>query len=187
MPQLTYEGDTGLMGAEGVSERVGEEGVSEGVGKEGVSERVGEESVSEGVDEEIGVDVSEGVDEEIGVDVSEGVDEEIGVDAEVEVEDEAETEAEADVEAEAEGTGIGVGEDDGIENSEEDWEFEGSRASEDDGSSSPASECPSWMLEDLEGPMDDDIFVSRGADYGRKVMKNIRVWIKEMRKKKRVE
>ncbi|KAL0306887.1 UNVERIFIED_CONTAM: hypothetical protein Sradi_6106000 [Sesamum radiatum] len=35
--------------------------------------------------------------------------------------------------------------------------------------------------------MDDDLFVSRGAEYGRKLMKNIRAWVKEMKKKKRVE
>ncbi|KAK4382619.1 hypothetical protein Sango_2854200 [Sesamum angolense] len=43
------------------------------------------------------------------------------------------------------------------------------------------------MLEDLEGPLDDDIFVSRDAEYGRKLMKTVKSWVREMRKKKRVE
>ncbi|KAL0303343.1 UNVERIFIED_CONTAM: hypothetical protein Sradi_6202400 [Sesamum radiatum] len=49
---------------------------------------------------------------------------------------------------------------------------------------SSASECPSWMLEDLEGPWDDDIFSNRSENYTRTMLKTLRSFIKEKRKKK---
>ncbi|KAL0311109.1 UNVERIFIED_CONTAM: hypothetical protein Sangu_2405600 [Sesamum angustifolium] len=63
--------------------------------------------------------------------------------------------------------GVVVSETDSDDSSEGDEEYVGDGQS---GSSSD-SDCPSWMLEDLEGPLDDDIFVSRDAEYGRKLMK----------------
>ncbi|KAK4382950.1 hypothetical protein Sango_2824200 [Sesamum angolense] len=139
--------------------------------------------------------INEGVDEETGVGAeAEGVNEEFGLGAEAEGVNEGVGGAEVEGVNEGVGEEFGIGaearvgaECDGDENSEEDGEFEADGSSEDDDSNSSASECPSWMLKDLEGPMDDDLSVSRGAEYGRKLMKNIRAWVKEMKKKKRVE
>ncbi|KAL0313336.1 UNVERIFIED_CONTAM: hypothetical protein Sradi_5732900 [Sesamum radiatum] len=118
----------------------------------------------EGVDERVGEDTRVNV--EAGAKtVNEGVSEEIGVGAEVE------DEAGARGETVNEGPGIGVGEDEGDENSEENEEYEDGGAFEDNDTSSSSSECPSWMLQDLKGPMDDDLSVSRGAEYGRKLIK----------------
>lgn len=43
------------------------------------------------------------------------------------------------------------------------------------------------MLDDLEGPMDDDIFVNKLADYWRKLRKEVKAFLKEKRQKKRTE
>ncbi|KAG8387957.1 hypothetical protein BUALT_Bualt02G0075200 [Buddleja alternifolia] len=48
------------------------------------------------------------------------------------------------------------------------------------------SDCPSWMLEDLEGPSDDDIFVSKPPDHEKKLLKRLRAFMKQ-RKQKIVE
>lgn len=55
-----------------------------------------------------------------------------------------------------------------------------------DDSDSGTLECP-WMLEDLDGPMDDDIFVNKLADYWRKLRKEVKAFLKEKRQKKRTE
>ncbi|KAL0391443.1 UNVERIFIED_CONTAM: hypothetical protein Slati_4529400 [Sesamum latifolium] len=56
--------------------------------------------------------------------------------------------------------------------------------SESKSDTSSASECPFWMLEDLEGPWDDDIFSNRPENYTRTMLKTLRSFIKEKRKKK---
>ena len=62
--------------------------------------------------------------------------------------------------------------------------YEQDENSDDDLSdSSQVSSCPSWMLEDLEGPDDDDIFASRSPDHARKLFKHIRNYLKKIRKK----
>ncbi|KAK4392763.1 hypothetical protein Sango_2054100 [Sesamum angolense] len=64
---------------------------------------------------------------------------------------------------------------------------EGGDDSDSGGSDSSASQCPSWMLEDLEGPPDDDIFESRPDGHARKLFKIMRVFLREQKKKRRVE
>ncbi|KAL0297765.1 UNVERIFIED_CONTAM: hypothetical protein Sradi_6828600 [Sesamum radiatum] len=64
---------------------------------------------------------------------------------------------------------------------------EGGDDSDFGGSDSSASQCPSWMLEDLEGPLDDDIFESRPDDHARKLFKTMRVFLREQKKKRRAE
>ncbi|KAG8387639.1 hypothetical protein BUALT_Bualt02G0042300 [Buddleja alternifolia] len=54
----------------------------------------------------------------------------------------------------------------------------------DDSDSSSISECPSWLLEDLKGPYDDDIFTSRPVDHALKVLKSLRAFVKGKKKKK---
>ncbi|KAL0288837.1 UNVERIFIED_CONTAM: hypothetical protein Scaly_2718600 [Sesamum calycinum] len=107
------------------------------------------ETEGAGVGETEGVGVSET--EAAGVGGTEGV----GV---------SETEAAGFGETEGVGVsdGVVVSETDSDDSSEGDEEYVGDGQS---GSSSD-SDCPSWMLEDLEGPLDDDIFVSRDAEYG---------------------
>ncbi|KAL0303113.1 UNVERIFIED_CONTAM: hypothetical protein Sradi_6179400 [Sesamum radiatum] len=144
--------DEAGAGADTVNEGVSEEnrvGAEAGAG-------AGVDTVHEGVSEENGVGAEAEDEAETGAGaetVNEGVSEEIGVGTE--------DGAGARAETVNEGPGIGVGEDEGDENSEEDAEYEEGGASEDDDTSSSASECPSWMLEDLEGPMDDDLFKKR--------------------------
>ncbi|KAL0408082.1 UNVERIFIED_CONTAM: hypothetical protein Sradi_1742600 [Sesamum radiatum] len=69
------------------------------------------------------------------------------------------------------------------------WGFEGVENGEGGSSSSDstASQCPSWLLEDLEGPLDDDIFEHRPPDHTRKLFKAIRSFVREQRKKKKAE
>ncbi|KAL0293000.1 UNVERIFIED_CONTAM: hypothetical protein Sradi_6961600 [Sesamum radiatum] len=74
----------------------------------------------------------------------------------------------------------GGGDAEGAENGEGDGE--GSSSSD-----STASQCPSWLLEDLEGPLDDDIFEHRPPDHTRKLFKAIRSFVREQRKKKKAE
>ncbi|KAL0298523.1 UNVERIFIED_CONTAM: hypothetical protein Sradi_6512100 [Sesamum radiatum] len=64
---------------------------------------------------------------------------------------------------------------------------EGGDDSDSGGSDSSASQCPSWMLEDLEGPLDDDIFESRPDGHARKLFKTMRVFLREQKKKRRAE
>ncbi|KAK4390054.1 hypothetical protein Sango_2068700 [Sesamum angolense] len=45
--------------------------------------------------------------------------------------------------------------------------------SESNSNSSLVSDCPSWMLEDLEGPWDDDIFTNRPENYTRTMLKTL--------------
>ncbi|KAK4382804.1 hypothetical protein Sango_2836700 [Sesamum angolense] len=45
--------------------------------------------------------------------------------------------------------------------------------SESNPNSSLVSDCPSWMLEDLEGPWDDDIFTNRPENYTRTMLKTL--------------
>ncbi|KAG8368964.1 hypothetical protein BUALT_Bualt15G0101000 [Buddleja alternifolia] len=52
--------------------------------------------------------------------------------------------------------------------------------------SSSVSDCPSWMLEDLEGPDDDDIFQERPPDHAKKLFKALRSFLKD-KKRQRVE
>ncbi|KAG8375051.1 hypothetical protein BUALT_Bualt10G0059600 [Buddleja alternifolia] len=44
---------------------------------------------------------------------------------------------------------------------------------EDDSDASSVSDCPSWLLEDLEGPQDDDIFAERPPDHAKKGMRSV--------------
>ncbi|KAK4410434.1 hypothetical protein Sango_0116400 [Sesamum angolense] len=46
--------------------------------------------------------------------------------------------------------------------------------SESNSNSTLVSNCPSWMLEDLEGPWDDDIFTNRPKNYTRTMLKTLR-------------
>ncbi|KAK4409116.1 hypothetical protein Sango_0492600 [Sesamum angolense] len=162
IPQLMY--DVEIEGVEVSETGAVDGGQTEGVG---VSETG---AVGVGVAETEGAVVSET--EAAGVGETEGV----GV---------SETEAAGFGETEGVGVsdGVVVSETDSDDSSEGDEEYVGDGQS---GSSSD-SDCPSWMLEDLEGPLDDDIFVSRDAEYGRKLMKTVKSWVREMRKKKRVE
>ncbi|KAG8362889.1 hypothetical protein BUALT_BualtUnG0027200 [Buddleja alternifolia] len=52
--------------------------------------------------------------------------------------------------------------------------------------SSSVSDCPSWMLEVLEGPDDDDIFQERPPDHAKKLFKALRSFLKD-KKRQRVE
>ncbi|KAG8362987.1 hypothetical protein BUALT_BualtUnG0016300 [Buddleja alternifolia] len=52
--------------------------------------------------------------------------------------------------------------------------------------SSSVSDCPSWMLEVLEGPDDDDIFQERSPDHAKKLFKALRSFLKD-KKRQRVE
>ncbi|KAG8379207.1 hypothetical protein BUALT_Bualt07G0064600 [Buddleja alternifolia] len=49
------------------------------------------------------------------------------------------------------------------------------------------SDCPSWMLEDFEGPMDDDIFANKAHDHAITIFKTLRAFIKEKKEKKSKE
>ncbi|KAL0392824.1 UNVERIFIED_CONTAM: hypothetical protein Sradi_2505200 [Sesamum radiatum] len=64
---------------------------------------------------------------------------------------------------------------------------EGGDDSDSGSSDSSASQCPSWMLEDLEGPLDDHIFESRPDGHARKLFKTMRVFLREQKKKRRAE
>lgn len=48
---------------------------------------------------------------------------------------------------------------------------------------SSMSNCPSCTLEDLEDPLDDDIFASRPLDHAKKVWKSLRAFVRGKRKK----
>ncbi|KAG8367337.1 hypothetical protein BUALT_Bualt16G0061700 [Buddleja alternifolia] len=50
--------------------------------------------------------------------------------------------------------------------------------------SSFISDCPSWMLEDFEGPMDDDIFANKASDHAITIFKTLRAFIKEKKKRR---
>ncbi|KAL0444335.1 UNVERIFIED_CONTAM: hypothetical protein Slati_2156200 [Sesamum latifolium] len=56
--------------------------------------------------------------------------------------------------------------------------------SESNSDASSASECPSWMLEDLEGLWNDEIFSNRPENYTRTMLRTLRSFIKEKRKKR---
>lgn len=43
------------------------------------------------------------------------------------------------------------------------------------------------MLEDLEGPLDDDIFESRPDGHARRFFKTMRAFLREQKKKRRAE
>ncbi|KAG8375322.1 hypothetical protein BUALT_Bualt10G0088200 [Buddleja alternifolia] len=53
--------------------------------------------------------------------------------------------------------------------------------------SSFISDCPSWMLEDFEGPMDDDIFANKAPDHAITIFKTLRAFIKEKKKRRAAE
>lgn len=51
--------------------------------------------------------------------------------------------------------------------------------------SSSTSQCPSWMLEDLEGLLDDDNFQNSALHYARKLLQTLRAYLRELKKKKK--
>ncbi|KAG8365197.1 hypothetical protein BUALT_Bualt18G0079300 [Buddleja alternifolia] len=53
--------------------------------------------------------------------------------------------------------------------------------------SSFISDCSSWMLEDFEGPMDDDIFANKAPDHAITIFKTLRAFIKEKKKRRAAE
>ncbi|KAL0430340.1 UNVERIFIED_CONTAM: hypothetical protein Sradi_0660000 [Sesamum radiatum] len=57
--------------------------------------------------------------------------------------------------------------------------------SESSSSDSSTSQCPSWLLEDLEGPFDDDIFEARPSDHTRKLFITMRDFVRAQKRKKK--
>ncbi|KAL0305156.1 UNVERIFIED_CONTAM: hypothetical protein Scaly_2994100 [Sesamum calycinum] len=89
-----------------------------------------------------------------------------------EVQGEFQTEVQTRVEGD-----VGTGVENEVQNDE----------SESNSNSSLVSDCPSWMLEDLEGPWDDDIFTNRPENYTRTMLKTLRSLMRERRKKRKQE
>ncbi|KAG8363642.1 hypothetical protein BUALT_Bualt19G0043800 [Buddleja alternifolia] len=61
---------------------------------------------------------------------------------------------------------------------EADPTFDGNVEAESESDLSDISVCPSWMLEDLEGLDDDDIFATRPPNHGKKLLKKLRDFMK---------
>ncbi|KAL0415683.1 UNVERIFIED_CONTAM: hypothetical protein Slati_3400200 [Sesamum latifolium] len=169
-------------------------GVNMGEGEEDDGHGIEEEDVGEAVsndgNEGMNANESEGVAgiEEVDVGEAVGIDGNEGVNA-----NESEGVAgieEVDVDV---GEAVGIDGNEGVSDNESEGvvgteevevgEGEGGE-SESNSDTSSASECPSWMLEDLEGPWDDDIFSNRPENYTRTMLKTLRSFIKEKRKKK---
>ncbi|KAK4387796.1 hypothetical protein Sango_2386200 [Sesamum angolense] len=152
-------------GAVGENESVG---VEEGVENEAAGVEEGIQEGAEGENESVGVE--EGVENEAaGVEEgAEGENESVGVENEAAGTEAVEGEEVGDVTGEFQ-TGfegdVGTGVENEVQNDE----------SESNSNSSLVSDCPSWMLEDLEGPWDDDIFTNRPENYTRTMLKTLRV------------
>ncbi|KAG8375936.1 hypothetical protein BUALT_Bualt09G0010800 [Buddleja alternifolia] len=94
-----------------------------------------------------------------------------------------------EVNGETRDNGVNVGVDDQVNGETSVGRFDPTYEPQSDEAQSDTSEdsdCPSWMLEDLEGPSDDDIFVSKPPDHERKLLKRLRAFMKQ-RKQKIVE
>ncbi|KAG8369753.1 hypothetical protein BUALT_Bualt14G0046500 [Buddleja alternifolia] len=62
-----------------------------------------------------------------------------------------------------------------------------SEGDEDESDTSFVLDCPSWMLEDLEGPQDDDIFADKPADHALKIFKTLRAYLRDKERKREQE
>ncbi|KAH6764126.1 hypothetical protein C2S51_015375 [Perilla frutescens var. frutescens] len=51
---------------------------------------------------------------------------------------------------------------------------------------SSMSNCSSWMLEDIEGPLDDDIFSSRPSNHAMEIWNSFRALVKKQKRNEEI-